>query len=105
MQGQEANYSRDTINIRDDSSSRDNRNIMDVNSSRTASIIGKSATIEKSIWSRDTSNIRESSSNRNSQLEHWQQAGGRQQRQKEHHRCKQPKGDRHEIARMPATVE
>ncbi len=33
---------------------------MDVNSSRTASIIGKSATIEKTtIWSRDTSKIRD----------------------------------------------
>ncbi len=29
-----ANYSRDTVNIRQDSSSRDNRNIMDVNSSQ-----------------------------------------------------------------------
>jgi hypothetical protein len=55
--GRETNYRRDT---RDDSSSRDNRNIMDVNSSRTASVIGKSATVEKSIWSRDTSNFRES---------------------------------------------
>ncbi len=31
-----ANYSRDTINTRDDSSSRDNRNITDINSNRTA---------------------------------------------------------------------
>ena len=31
-----ANYSRDTVKIKDDSSSRDNRNIMDVISSRTA---------------------------------------------------------------------
>jgi hypothetical protein len=37
----EANYSSETINIRDDSSSRDNRNIMDVNSNK------KSATKEK----------------------------------------------------------
>ncbi len=28
----EANYSRDTINIREDSSNRDNRNILDINS-------------------------------------------------------------------------
>jgi hypothetical protein len=32
------NYSSDTVNIKDDSSSKDNRNIMDVNSSRTARI-------------------------------------------------------------------
>jgi len=32
-------------------------------------------------FNRDTSNIRESSSNRNSQLEHWQQSGGQQQKQ------------------------
>ncbi len=32
------NYSREPVNIRNDSSSRDNRNIMDVNSSRTARI-------------------------------------------------------------------
>jgi hypothetical protein len=35
----EANYSRDTINIRDDSSSGDNSNIMDANSSKAASNI------------------------------------------------------------------
>jgi hypothetical protein len=34
----EANYSRDTIIIRDDSSSRDSMNIIDVNSSKTARI-------------------------------------------------------------------
>jgi hypothetical protein len=34
----EANYSRDTVNIRDDGSSRDIRNIMDVNSSRSNGI-------------------------------------------------------------------
>jgi hypothetical protein len=32
----EANYMRETVKIRDDSSRRDNRNIMDVISSRTA---------------------------------------------------------------------
>jgi C4-type Zn-finger protein len=34
----EANYSRDTIDIREDSRSRDNRHIMNVNSRRTARI-------------------------------------------------------------------
>jgi hypothetical protein len=54
----EANYSSETINIRDDSSSRDNRNIMDVNNNQ------KSATKEKpTLFSRDVSN-----SSRNSQL-------------------------------------
>jgi hypothetical protein len=58
----EANYSRDTVKIRDDSISRDNRNIMDVISSRTA----RTVTVEKTAtFSRDTSN-----SSRNSQLEH-----------------------------------
>ncbi len=41
------NYSRDTINIRDASSSKNNRNIIDVNSSRIVRSVGKSATVEK----------------------------------------------------------
>jgi hypothetical protein len=39
----EASYSRDTINIRDESSSRDNRHIMDVGISRTARIRQKAS--------------------------------------------------------------
>jgi hypothetical protein len=58
-----ANYSRDTVKIKDDSSSRGSRNIMDVISNRT---IGTSSTVEKTAtFSKDTSN-----SSRNSQLEH-----------------------------------
>jgi hypothetical protein len=47
----EANYSKDTVKIRDDSSSTDNRNIMDVISSRTTR-----------TGSRKVSNSREDSS-------------------------------------------
>jgi hypothetical protein len=62
----EANYSRDTVKIRDDSRSTDERNIMDDSSSRIAGTGGKSATVEKTAtFSRDTSNR-----SRNSQREH-----------------------------------
>jgi hypothetical protein len=64
----EANYSRDTIKIRDDSSSVENRKT----SWMTSAVgppewtVGQSATVEKTAkLSRDTSN-----SSRNSQLKH-----------------------------------
>jgi hypothetical protein len=66
----EANYSRDTVKIRDDSNSRNNKTIMDVNSS-----IGPPESVEKS----DSKKAKEmqqqcqqhqDSSSRNSQLEH-----------------------------------
>jgi hypothetical protein len=67
----EANYSRDSITIRDDSSSMDSisRNIVDVNRSRTARISRKfSNTREaRNKWSRDASNIRDISRSRYSQ--------------------------------------
>jgi hypothetical protein len=61
------NYSRDTVKIKDDSSSRDSRNIMDVISNRTSRTDNRmSATVEKTAtFSKDTSNR-----STNSQLEH-----------------------------------
>jgi hypothetical protein len=40
-----ADFSRDTINIRDESRSRDKLNIMGFNNSRTARSVGKSAIV------------------------------------------------------------
>ncbi len=61
----EVNYSRDTVKIRDDSSSRDNRNIMGVICNRTSRTDCRkvSNSREQQPFSRDTSN-----NSRNSQL-------------------------------------
>jgi hypothetical protein len=50
----QANYSRDTVKIKDDSSSRDSRNIMDVISNRTSRTDNRTV-----IYSRKDSNIQQ----------------------------------------------
>jgi hypothetical protein len=64
MTGGQLLYIRDTINIRDDSSSRDK--IMDVISSSTTRISRNSATVVKpTTSSKDANNIRDTGSRRN----------------------------------------
>ncbi len=65
----EANYSRDTIIMRADSSSIDNRNIVDLNSNRTARISRKFSNSKeaRNTCSKDASKIRDISRSRYSQ--------------------------------------